>query len=96
MKMTEHQEDIRDAIRRMFDLDCTYLESVAISADFGGLWAQERRVEVFAIHGHPNAILAYAWSVEEAQETQYTVVLGIPSINSPVMAIEAAIALGHL
>jgi hypothetical protein len=51
-------------------------------------------VEVFDLHDHPKARRAYAWqrkSQKKAGDTQYTVVLRIPPVNSANDAVKAAI-----
>ena len=49
-------------------------------------------VETFDLQNHPTAKRAYAWERwEPGEEPRYTVVLGIPPINSAKDAIKAAI-----
>ena len=76
--MTERQEDLRDALRRMYELDVTYLEST----DVYGM-----TVEVFAIHGHANAVRVYGWTYETNWEIQYLSALHQSCIQSPVDAV---------
>ena len=52
-------------------------------------------VEVFELHGHSGANLAYAWSYvvdEKTGRRKFHAVLGIPPINSAVDAVRASIA----
>ena len=49
-------------------------------------------VETFDLLNHPTAKRAYAWEKwEPGEKPQYTVVLGIPPVNSANDAVKAAI-----
>lgn len=80
--MTEKQEDLRDALRRMFELDVTYLESVWVALRGG-----ETEVGVFAIHGHQEAVKVYGWTYETESEIQYLSSLHLSSVKSPIDAV---------
>ena len=54
--------------------------------------AWESVVEVFDLDRHPKAKRAYGWQFWEGKNAQYTVVLGIPPIDSPSAAVRASIA----
>jgi hypothetical protein len=41
---------------------------------------------------HPKAKRAYGWQFWEGKNAQYTVVLGIPPVDSPNAAVRASIA----
>jgi len=89
--MTEYQEDIRDALRRMYGLDFTYLWTEHVRGDFFGKpW--DGVVEVFAVHGHETAIHTYAWSVQEDNSIKYAAALGIGPVVSAYKAVEAILA----
>lgn len=79
--MTEGQEDLRDALRRMYALDVTHLESVMVSE------AEDLHVEVFAIHGHPVAVKVYGWTHETEREIQYLSALHQLGTQSPLEAV---------
>ena len=82
VQMNERQEDLRDALRRMYGLDVTHLESVAIPE------ASQTVVEVFAIHGHPYAVKVYGWTYETEGEIQYLSALHQLGARSPFEAIK--------
>jgi hypothetical protein len=44
------------------------------------------------LDGHPKAKRAYGWQFWEGKNAQYTVVLGIPPVDSPNAAVRASIA----
>jgi hypothetical protein len=48
-------------------------------------------VEVFGLDRHPKANRAYGWQFWEGKNAQYTVVLGIPPVDSPNAGVRASI-----
>ena len=53
------------------------------------LW--EGDVEVYALHGHPEASRAYAWNHKQSwndQRERFVVVLGIPPVDSACYAVK--------
>ena len=51
-------------------------------------------VEIFRLHGHPEAKRCYAWSTysgEPGDEIHYVAVLELPPVDSPHAAVRAAI-----
>ena len=83
--MNERQEDLRDALKRMYRLDFTYLETVAVEGLPG------MNIEVFAIHGHKEAVKVYGWSYETEGEVKYHSVLHLPPLDSPSRAVWAVV-----
>lgn len=63
--MTEEQEDVRDALKRMWRLDVTYLGTTILPE------VAEQGVFVFAIYGHLEAITVFGWSEAGIWETRY-------------------------
>lgn len=50
-------------------------------------------MEVFALHGHPKATTAYAWSHETNDgKLRHVAVLGVAPINSSLDAVRAVVA----
>jgi hypothetical protein len=47
-------------------------------------------VFIFELDGHMNARVGYAWSIREHGGTRYIAVAGIPPIDSPAAAVQAA------
>ena len=72
-----------------------HVESLPISEKHEGATVWEGVVETFDLEGHPKAKRAYAWrrldDGAREQDAQYTVVLGIPPVNSARDAARAAI-----
>lgn len=94
--MTEYQEDLRDAIKRMYEVDSTYLDTEPVVEVFKGEVVWMGDVEVFAVHNHPKAVKAYAWSFQDDDgATKYLAVLGLPPVTSAQEAVRAAIASGN-
>ena len=87
---------LQNAIRQLNDCDSRYVETVKVSESFQSFqkninWQGD--VAVFEIWGHPQAQRAFAWCCAPVnEETRYVVVLGIPPVNSPQTAVQAAMA----
>jgi hypothetical protein len=87
-------EELKDAIRRLYGVEATHIESVPVKETFKMEPIWEGVVEVFGLHGHPDAPRAYAWvsKTEDPQKPKQPVtILHIPPITSPVAAVRAAI-----
>ena len=87
-------DDLRDVIRILHGVESTHLESVPVKEVLNGHTVWEGIVEVFTLHGHPQANSAYAWSHETddpANPTQHVTVLHIPPAVSPLTAVRAVI-----
>ena len=73
-----------------------HLRSEPVTETFQGMVVWEGVVEVFVVHEHPGAGLAYAWSHETDDGTRrYVAVLGLPPVLSAVDAVRASIAARH-
>lgn len=86
-------EALRDAIRHMHGVESTWVESVAVTERFHGETAWSGHVSVFDLVGHPTARRCYAWSHEVPGTTRrrFVAVLAVGPVNSPEMAVKAAI-----
>ena len=81
-----------DAIRHLHGLDATFVESVAVHETNDGKVVWDGEVQVFSVTGHPAATKAYAWShATEGSKRRVHVVLGLPPVDGPVMAVRTAI-----
>ena len=88
----KHVERLQQAIRDLHGLDSEYIESVPITETFQGKTVWQGTVDVFRVRGHPEATHAYAWSYKtENGEIRHVAVLGVPPINSPQNAVQAAV-----
>lgn len=86
-------ETLKDATAVMHGCDSSHLSTEPVTELFEGDLAWTGDVEVFELSGHEKAKICYAWSyLDESEERQYTTVLKIPPIGSPVDAVKAAIA----
>jgi hypothetical protein len=82
---------LQEAIRHMYGLEATWIETVPVHETFRGevVWSGE--VECFAVD-HPKAKRAYAWShATTGEKRRFHAVLGVPPINSPLLAVRASI-----
>lgn len=83
---------LKAAFRRGYDVEAVYIESVPVVDTFGDQIAWEGIVDVFDIKGHDNVKRGYGWPYGEKNgEIQYTTVLGVVPINSPLGAVRAFI-----
>ena len=84
---------LQKAILDLHGCDSAYAETVAVHETFQGKVVWDGDVEVFPLAKHPRAKRAYAWSYKnDAGETRYVAVLGVPPINTPLDAVRAYIA----
>lgn len=87
-----HVERLQQAIRDLHGLDSEHVESVPITETFQGKTVWQGTVDVFRVRGHPQATHAYAWSYKaENGELRHVAVIGVPPIDSPQKAVQAAV-----
>ena len=80
----------------MHECGCSHFgtEQVKEEHDGSGVW--EGPVEVFQLHDHPEAKIAYGWGWEDDEgEVQYIGILKAQHIESASDAVKAAIASGQ-
>lgn len=92
--MSKRIEDLRTAIETMHSCKATHQRSVLVVDVFASKTVWEGVVESFALTGHARAKRCYAWSYQDNGETRYVNVLEIPPVDSPQMAVRAAIVSG--
>lgn len=87
--MTE-LERLGKAILDLHGCKSKHVESVPIHETFEGKTVWQGIVEVFVLHEHPKAELAYAWSYkDDSGKPHYVAVLGVPPVNSANDAVKA-------
>jgi hypothetical protein len=87
-------EELKYVIRKLHGVDSTHRQSVPVKEVFNGETIWEGIVEVFDLHGHPNANIAYAWThaTDDPKTPKRSVtVLHIPPAVSPITAVRLAI-----
>lgn len=86
-------DELRQAVEHMHGVPATYVESVDVDERFQGAVVWQGTVKVFALAGHPSgATRAYAWSHRtEGTRRKFKAVLGVPPVDSAVMAVRASI-----
>lgn len=83
---------LQRAIRDLHGLDSEHVESVQVHERFNGKTIWRGTVEVFRVHGHPQAEFAYAWSHDtDDGKVNHVAVLGLPPVKSAVDAVRATI-----
>ena len=94
--MSKRIEDIRLVVEVMHNCAAKHERSVPVIEMFGKDEIWEGVVEMFALTGHPNAKLCYAWNfADDDAEPHYIAVLELPPVSSPHTAVRAAIASGQ-
>ena len=89
-----HLDDLKDAIQKMHGATATHRESVPVKEVFQGRTVWDGIVEVFDLHGHPDANTAYAWSHDTddpEHPIRHVAVLHVPPAISPLTAVRAFI-----
>jgi len=85
-------EELQDVIHKLHGVKATHRESVPVKEAWNGKTIWEGIVEVFDLHGHPEANTAYAWAHETDEgPKRHVAVLHIPPVVSPITAVRAAI-----
>lgn len=87
-------DELKDAIRRIHGVESTHLKSVPVKEIFQGKTVWEGIVEVFELHDHPKAPLAYAWTHRTdnpKKPKRHIAVLHFGKVTSPLLAVRAAI-----
>ena len=94
--MSERIDNLKLLVERQHKCRATHVTSAPIKERLEGkgkvVWAGV--VETFQLEGHPTAKRAYAWArppSREHPEPEYTVVLGIPPVNSARDAVKVAV-----
>jgi hypothetical protein len=91
--MSDVESELKKAVENMRGGTATFVQSVPIDENFGGLPVWEGTVHIFDLADNPKATRAYAWSspIEGSTKRRFFAVLHIPPIDSPVAAVRAAI-----
>lgn len=90
--MPEDTGFLIQAIKATHGADAEYETTTPVTETFNGGVMWEGEVQTFRLLNHPKAQVAYAWSYAEGGQRHATAVLGGGKIDSPRMAVRAAIA----
>ena len=90
--MSERIANIKKAVEERAGCAATHRESAPVTEGYLDQIGWEGVVEVFDLDRHPKAKRAYGWQFWEGKNAQYTVVLGIPPVDSPNAAVRVSIA----
>ncbi len=91
-------EELRDVISRMYGVEARHVESVPVTEQFQGKTIWNGIVEVFDIRGDSRTSKVYAWSHDTDDPYnphRHVMVLHIPPVISPVLAVRATILQEH-
>ena len=85
-------DELRLAVEHNCGVPARFVEVVEVDERHKGRTVWQGAVKVFELTGHPKASRAYAWSVRtEGTKRRFVTVLGVPPVDSPVMAVRAVI-----
>jgi hypothetical protein len=87
------RSELKTSIEKMHGCKARWIESVPVKEIFLGETIWDGIVQVFDLIDHPTASRCYAWShpVDDSDKIKYFAVLHKGSINSPQVAVKAAI-----
>ena len=94
MNPNNYIDELRDVIRRLYDVESMHVQSVPVKEVFEGKTIWEGIVEVFDLVGHLKSTRVYAWSHETdnpKKPRRDVTVLHIAPIISPEAAVRAHI-----
>jgi hypothetical protein len=81
-----------EAIRHLEGCEATWVETVAVHETHEGATVWDGEVQVFDLVGHAKAKRVYAWThATEGTKRRFHVVLHLPPVDGPVMAVKTAI-----
>src|SRR6266566_827145 len=89
-----HIQELQAVIRKLHGVESSHVESVPVKEEFQGKTVWEGIVEVFDLHGHPEATRVYAWAHETdnpQKPVRHVTVLHLHPIKSAQDAVRAAI-----
>jgi hypothetical protein len=85
-------EELQRAVEHLHGCTATFVEAVEVREEHGGKVIWEGAVKIFDLVGHPKAKRAYAWSyATTGTKRRFVAVLGLPPVDSAVMAVRATI-----
>lgn len=93
--MSDRIDNLKLLIERSEKCRATHVESAVIKERYDNRVIWEGVVETFKLDGHATAKRAYAWvrpqGAGEKPEPEYTIVLGLPPVNSAQDAVKVAV-----
>ncbi|WP_395746679.1 hypothetical protein [Prosthecobacter sp.] len=90
-------QSLQKAIEAAHGCPCEHQTTGYIHEEMDGETLWKGAVDTFALHGHPTATKAYAWSwKDEDGGNRHVAILNLPPVHSPRTAVQQAIATGQL
>ena len=89
--------ELKKAVENLHGGTATFVQSVPIDENFGGLPVWQGTVHIFDLADNPKSTRAYAWSspIEGSIKRRFFAMLHTEKISSPVAAVRAAIVAEH-
>ena len=93
ISIKEYRGKLLDAVMQHTNCTAVHIQTQPVRLYINTQLAWKGKVEVFQLKDHSQAKLAYAWGVKNDQKKMhYIVILGIPPLDSPLMAVKAYVA----
>ena len=87
---------LQATIERLHGCDSRWRKAVPVHETFEGKTVWQGEVQVFNLLGHPETGMCYAWSYQtEKGKRRFVALLHHRGVDSPVKAVQAAIASGQ-
>ena len=87
---------LQKAIKRRHGCKSRWLRAVAVHEIFKGETVWRGEVQVFHLVGHPKTAICYAWPYQtEKGKQRFVALLHHQGVDSPLKAVQAAIASGQ-
>ena len=88
-----YRGDVLDAIEQRAKCGVAYVHTQPVRIVMDGRVLFRGKVEVFNLKDHPYAKRAFGWAIKQKDKrTQYITVIGIPPLDTPLMAAKAYLA----
>ena len=92
MQRSRYLEELQNAIRTVHGCESRHVSTSRVRGMLEDRLAWQGEVETFDLVGHPKAKRCHAWGDEENGQLHTTTVLELPPVDSPVDAVNVAIA----
>jgi hypothetical protein len=91
--MSNNRTSLMDAIELNGNCKATYVHTQPVRIILEGKVLWKGRVEVFDLKGHAFSKRAFGWTIRHKEKkSENIIVMGIPPLDTPLMAVKAFLA----
>ncbi len=88
-----YRTDVANAIEGKARCTAVFVHTQPVRIAVDGKFLWRGKVEVFDLKGHPYARRAFGWAIKHKEKKiEYVTVIGIPPLDTPLMAAKAYLA----